>query len=149
MRPMPRLLSALSLLAVCGAAGCRSDTVAGGSEGAAGSGGAANSTPALLKDPDAATRAELRRVVSAALGGVDVTLSDQALTDTSLLVIERRRHVDPAGRRIMGRDMGTSDRFMLFMEGDQCLLEHMASGKRWPLTGAECVSAPPEPTQQN
>jgi hypothetical protein len=131
MRLVPLL--ALMLLTTTG---CRSEAVV------------AEPTPARLAAPDAQTRAELQRVVSAALGGVEVTLSEQALTDSSLLIIERRRHVDPSGRRIMGRDMGTSDRFMLLKVGEECLLEHQGSGERWALAGAVCVRAPVEPTQQ-
>jgi hypothetical protein len=124
---LPMLMVTLLLIA-----GCRSEGVAD------------EPTPALLKDPDAQTRAELRRTVSAALGGAAVTLADDALTGTSLLVIERRRHVDAQGRRIMGRDLGTSDRFMLFLQDGRCYLEHLGQEQRWPLPAAECVAAPGE-----
>jgi hypothetical protein len=100
---------------------------------------AADGEPAVLTEPDGRTRAELQRVVSEALGGVEVLLSDEALTDSSVLVIERRRHVDAAGRPIMGRDLGTPDRFLLIRQGGRCVLEHEGSGRRWPLDAARCV----------
>jgi len=122
--------AAILLLLALG--GCRTDATASEIGEAA---------PALLANPDERTRAELQRVVSAALGGVEVMLSDDALTTSSALVIERRRHVDDGGRPIMGRDLGTPERFLLTRQGGRCLLEHEASGRRWPLEAAECVTA--------
>lgn len=132
---MSRLLLAVPALVLV-LTGCRTDAVA------------AEGVPALLRDPDAQTRADLQRVVSEALGGAEVLLSDDALTESSLLIIERRRHVDAAGRRVMGRDLSAPDRFLLIKQGERCLLEHQASGQRWPMVGAVCIreaSAAPPP----
>jgi hypothetical protein len=116
----------LILLAVLAVTGCRTAAVA-------------EAEPALLDRPSAETRAELRRLVTTALGGVEVTLSDDALTETSVLVIERKRRVAPDGTLIMGRDLGGADRFLLLRQGERCLLEHAQTGERWELTGATCV----------
>jgi hypothetical protein len=113
--------------------GCRSDAAT------------AQGVPALLKNPDERTRMTLQRVVSQALGGVAVTLSDEALTDSSLLVIERRRHLDAAGQPIMGRVLEAPDRFVLIRQNGRCLLEHEASGRRWLLEDVSCVSAAGDP----
>ena len=117
------------LLFLVALTGCRTDALAG-------------ETPALLVDPDASIRAELQRLVSAALGGAGITLSDAALTDSSLLIIERKPHVDASGARIMGRDLGTPEQFQLIKQGSVCLLEQIRTGARWPLQGAACVAVP-------
>jgi hypothetical protein len=94
--------------------------------------------PALLVEPTLQTRAELQRLVAAAVGG-DVTLSESALTDSHLLVIERKRHVSIDGTRIQGRDLAAPERFMLVRDGEECLLEYDRTGERWPLAGAVCT----------
>jgi hypothetical protein len=50
---------------------------------------AAADVPALLSEPDEASRAALRDTISAIFGGQDVPLADDALTKSSLLLIER------------------------------------------------------------
>jgi hypothetical protein len=123
-----RLCCLLCLIVITG---CRTDARAG-------------ETPALLVAPDANTQAELQRLVSTALGGVSITLSDAALTDSSLLIIERKPHVDASGARIMGRDLEMPEQFQLIKQGSVCLLEQIRTGERWPLQGAVCVVAPVE-----
>ena len=121
-----RALCVLSLLVLTG---CRTDAVAG-------------EIPAVLVAPDARTQAELQRLVSTAQGGVDVTLSPSALTDSSVLIVERGSYRDASGRRIIGRDLGMPEQFHLIKQGDACLLEHKTSGERWAMQGAVCAAAP-------
>ena len=121
-----RLCYLLCLIAITG---CRTDAHAG-------------EVPAMLVDPDAGTQAELQRLVSTALGGASITLSDAALTDSSLLIIERKPHVDASGARIMGRDLGMPEQFQLIKQGNVCLLEQIRTGERWALQGAVCVAVP-------
>ncbi|MEJ2133395.1 MAG: hypothetical protein P8Y95_17615, partial [Gammaproteobacteria bacterium] len=47
--------------------------------------------PAVIVEPDPESRAELRQIVSGALHDAPVQLADDALTTSSLLVIERRQ----------------------------------------------------------
>lgn len=94
--------------------------------------------PATLVDTTAQTRSELNQVVSLALLGVDVTLADDALTKTSLLVIERRKPQNISSDRIMGRDLSTPDQFRLVTNGGQCILVHQKNGKRYLLSLASC-----------
>jgi hypothetical protein len=124
----------LMLLALLLATGCR-----------AAPDGGAEAEPALLVEPSAQTRADLQQLISAALGA-DVTLSESALTDSHLLVIERKRHVDADGTRILGRDLGAPERFMLILAGGECLLEYARTGDRWPLPDAACVAVTAQPT---
>ncbi|MFU8814865.1 MAG: hypothetical protein ACNA7W_05950 [Pseudomonadales bacterium] len=102
----------------------------------------AGESPAVLVAPDSSTQAELQRLVSEALGGANVTLSASALTDSSVLIVERGSYRDASGRRVVGRDLGMPEQFRLIKQGDACLLEHQHSGERWLLHSAVCVAAP-------
>jgi hypothetical protein len=132
MTPSQRSLILLVLLV---STGCRTAAMA-------------ESGPAVLVEPSAQTRAVLQRLISAALGA-DVTLSERALTDSHLLVIERKRHVDADGTRILGRDLGAPERFMLILDREECLLEYARTGDRWPLPGAVCVAVTRQPTSSH
>ena len=66
---------------------------------------AAQEQPALIAAPTADSRAELTRVVSAAMNGQPVTLADDALTRDSVLTIERRTPPGPQGRAATGRTL--------------------------------------------
>ncbi len=79
--------------------------------------------PARIVAPTPASRAELERVVSAALDGVAVQLADDALVHDSLLIIEPRAYRDAQNNRIMGRDSGVPTQFRLLKHGEQCILE--------------------------
>jgi hypothetical protein len=94
--------------------------------------------PAILDSPTAASRAELRRVVSEALHGAPVTLADDALTADGTLLVERAAHRDASGRPVTGRDPGRPERFRLVKDGERCVLVHEASGRRFELESATC-----------
>ena len=95
--------------------------------------------PAVLVSPTAASRAELARVVSRALGGAPVTLADDALTGDGTLVVERAEHRDASGRPLSGRDTGRPEHFRLVREGARCVLVQEGTGKRYALESATCV----------
>lgn len=94
--------------------------------------------PARLLNPDAAAREELRTVVAGALGQRDVTLADDALTADGTLLLERTPRQDPLGHRVPGRELGAPDRFQLLRSGDDCVLLHPHSERRWVLASARC-----------
>jgi hypothetical protein len=94
--------------------------------------------PAVLSEPVAKGRAEVASSVSAALGGVPVTLADDALTRESTLVLERARRRDPNGLLIQGRERGMPERFDLVKNGSDCLLVHQRTGKRIALHEVAC-----------
>jgi len=94
--------------------------------------------PALVADPTAESRLEIRRTVSRALNGAPVTLADDALTRDDTLVIERARHQSLDGTPSTGRETGRPERFRLVESGGRCLLVHEASGRRYPLTATTC-----------
>lgn len=96
--------------------------------------------PALIVNPDAESREELRDVVSTALNGADVTLADDALTTESVLLIERSPRQSIDNPELGGRDLGTPQRFELVLDGRQCTLVHRNTGLRWLLLDTECAA---------
>jgi hypothetical protein len=94
--------------------------------------------PARIVAPNPASRAELERVVSAALDGVAVQLADDAFVRDNVLIIEPRAYRDAQNNRIMGRDPGVPTQFRLLKYGEQCILERTDSHRRWVLSDTEC-----------
>ena len=102
------------------------------------SGVASGDIAALVAQPSAASQAEIRQVVQRALSGREVLLADDALTKSSLLIIERRRH-----RRIgQSLDTGTPERdpqrFRLVLREGVCELVPLNTDKRHRLTRTSC-----------
>jgi len=126
---LPALIAGAAFSAVLGLAACASAPVA-------------SDLPVVLDSPTAEARAELRRVVSEALGERAVTLADDALTRESTLVVERARRPGPDGTPAQGRELGRPDHFRLVRIGGQCVLVHEESGQRLPLASAVCIPSP-------
>ena len=95
---------------------------------------------AVLVAPGPQVRTSLSDAVRSALGGVPVTLGDDALTLSSTLVIERARLRDPTGLPLDGRDTGFPDHFHLEKRGDACVLVHERTARGIELAGAECAA---------
>ncbi len=93
----------------------------------------------MVAEPGAQSRAELAAAVSSALGGVPVTLSDDALTRESTLILERARHRDASGVPVQGRETGMPERFRLVKIGAECVLVHERSGQRFILRETTCA----------
>ena len=98
--------------------------------------------PALLSAADAASHAELERVISQAFNGVKVTLADDALTRESTLTLERTRPRDAQGVPVDGRDTSRPEHFRLLKVGSDCVLVQESTGQRWALKDSKCVAAP-------
>ena len=79
-------------------------------------------------------------MVREALGGVPVTLADDALTRESALIVERALVRGPDGTRAQGRETGRPDHFRLVKSGGRCVLVHEESGRRFPLSGVACAA---------
>jgi len=94
--------------------------------------------PALIVDPNQASRSELMQVVSTALSVPDITLAADALTQDSSLLIERKTRQTLESSRLMGRDMGKPETFRLVISGSKCVLVHQKNGKRWTLKNSRC-----------
>ena len=97
--------------------------------------------PAVIVEPGADSRAELLRVVTTALRRSDVTLADAALTQDSVLIVERTVARDPTGQRLSGRDTERPEQFQLVTASGKCVLIHQRSAQRYALTQTRCVRA--------
>lgn len=95
--------------------------------------------PATIINPTAASHAELERVVSDMLFGAEVTLPKDALTDSSVLVVERERIQSLGQPPVLGRDLGTPERFRLLTTGTECVLIHESNDARYQLPQTDCV----------
>ena len=93
--------------------------------------------PAVIVDPDAASRAALKQAVDAMFDR-DVLLADDALTDSSLLIIERRvpRSID--GSPAAGRTMDMPYQLRLVTDGSQCVLIDPRDASRHVLADTTC-----------
>jgi len=93
--------------------------------------------PARIVNADADSRAALQTVVNEALG-TEVMLADTALTDSSLLTIERW----PAGTMDnpvpQGRILEKPIQFQLVRNGDDCVLVKKSDGSRYLLSDTDC-----------
>jgi hypothetical protein len=95
--------------------------------------------PALIVRPTDKSRAALAEAVSIGLDGARVTLADFALTGSSELVIERMVRRDLEGDRVQGRVTEQPERFRLVKSGQECVLIHDSTGKRYRLVDTECA----------
>ena len=86
---------------------------------------------AVIDKPTRESRVELAQAVSSALNGAPVTLADDALTQDSLLIIEKAH--------LSGRDFGTPEHFRLVKMGKHCALVHERTGKRTTLASTTCL----------
>jgi hypothetical protein len=95
--------------------------------------------PARIVNPDADSRAALQATINEVFG-TDVMLADDALTESSLLTIERW----PAGTMDnpvpQGRILEKPIRFQLVRNGDDCVLVRSSDGARYRLVDTECAA---------
>jgi len=100
---------------------------------------AAADVPALITAPDDASRAALRETISAIFGGLNVPLADDALTRTSLLLIERNLRGSLEAPPATGRVMEEPIRFRLVKSGDDCVLVDLRDQSRHLLPDTTCA----------
>jgi hypothetical protein len=96
--------------------------------------------PALLTNSTAQSISELQRAVRDALNGAPVRLAGDALTQNSILVVERVQPRDAAGLPLNGRELGKPEHFRLVKHGAHCILIHERTGKHWALRSATCAA---------
>lgn len=95
---------------------------------------------AVIVEPTAASRADVLSSVRAALNNAQILLADTALTQDSVLLIERAPHDDPLGVPANGRELQQPERFLLFLQGSRCVLVHERTGQRWQLPHTRCMA---------
>lgn len=94
---------------------------------------------AVIVNPTDESRAALQQAVDAALN-TRVLLADDALTDTSLLVIDRQVPRSIEGAPAQGRTMEMPFQFRLVTDGTNCVLVDKRDGTRHVLANTECVA---------
>lgn len=96
-----------------------------------------NDRPARIVNPDAGSRAALQATVNEALG-TEVMLADTALTDSSMLTIERW----PAGTMDnpvpQGRILERPIQFRLVINSSECILIDQRDSARYVLKNTAC-----------
>ena len=100
---------------------------------------AAADVPAVITRPDDASRAALRETIAAIFGGRTVPLADDALTKSSLLLIERNLRGSLDAPPATGRVMEEPIRFRLVKSGDDCVLVDLRDESRHLLPDTTCV----------
>lgn len=94
--------------------------------------------PALITAPTDASRAALQQTVNTALH-TEVLLADDALTSTSLLIIERAAPRSIEGSHSTGRNMEMPIQFRLVIDGDDCVLIDQRNESRYVLRDTTCI----------
>ncbi len=94
--------------------------------------------PAVITHPTAASRADLERAVSQALGGAPVRLASDALTRSTRLIVGRAQARGIGGLPLNGRELARPQHFRLLRRGSQCALLHVESGQARLLAHSTC-----------
>ena len=93
--------------------------------------------PARIINVDDASRSALQNAVNTAIG-TNVTLADNALTDTSLLTLENRTPRSITNPNPQGRIMEMPIQFQLIKNGNDCILINQRDRSRQVLSGTSC-----------
>ena len=95
--------------------------------------------PALIIQPNGASRAALQVTLSQLFGGQIVKLSDEALTRSSLLTLEPGLQNINNSKIANGRVLSGPYKFRLVKNSDACILIDMRDGSRHALANTTCV----------
>ncbi len=95
--------------------------------------------PACITNPTDDSRAALQSAVNDALN-TGVTLADDALTDSSVLIIERNPPRNMQSPPAQGRNMDTPIRFRLVLNGSDCILIDQRDDSRYLLEKTTCAA---------
>lgn len=93
--------------------------------------------PARIVNPDDASRAALQEAVNT-MFGTNVTLADNALTDSSLLTIERSPKPTMENPNPLGRNMELPFQLRLVINGTDCVLIDQRDRSRNVLPNTSC-----------
>lgn len=95
--------------------------------------------PARITNPSPEVQAELLTAVTSALRNTAIRIADDALTKSSVLIIERVPARDANGRPLSGRDLERPQHFDLLNDGERCILVHRQTAQLYPLKNARCA----------
>lgn len=94
---------------------------------------------ARITNPTDDSRKALQSVVNDALG-TNVTLANNALTDSSVLTIERNPPRSMENQPAQGRNMDMPMQFRLVLDDGDCVLIYTADDSRWTLADTNCIA---------
>ena len=100
---------------------------------------ATDDLPAWIINPDSGSRAALQAAVNEALD-TDVALADDALTNSSILTIQRHLTDSLEGEPAQGRNMEMPIQFRLVISGGDCLLIDQRDQSRRILRNTSCTA---------
>jgi hypothetical protein len=93
--------------------------------------------PARIIDADDASRADLQEAVNMAFG-TDVTIADYALTNSSVLIIERGPRPSMENPDPVGRNMERPVQLRLIIDEVDCILVDTRNNARYTLSNTSC-----------
>ncbi|MCH8116811.1 MAG: hypothetical protein IIA78_01670, partial [Proteobacteria bacterium] len=94
---------------------------------------------ARITEPTDDSRAALQNAVNDALN-IRVALADDALTGSSVLIIERNPPRNMQSPPAQGRNMDTPILFRLVLNGSDCILIDQRDDSRYPLEKTTCAA---------
>lgn len=95
--------------------------------------------PALIVQPDEASRAALKNTLSEIFGGQEITIADDALTHSSILSLEINLRKQADSQPALGRVVTPPFRFQLVKDKNGCFLVDLRDGKRHLLENTTCT----------
>lgn len=95
--------------------------------------------PARLADTSDTNHKALQQAVNEMLG-TEVAIADDALTNSSVLIIEQSSPRSIDGSPAQGRTMSAPMQFRLVLNGTACVLVDQRDESRFPLKTASCVA---------
>ena len=95
--------------------------------------------PAVIVEPDQASRAALGKTLSGIFGGQQIPLADDALTRSSILALQHNPGNQPENQAATGRVLGAPLRFQLVKTGDGCFLVDLRDERRYLLKNTSCI----------
>jgi hypothetical protein len=96
--------------------------------------------PALIVQPDEASRAALKNTLSEIFGGQEKTIADDALTHSSILSLEINLRKQADSQPALGRVVTPPFRFQLVKDKNGCFLVDLRDGKRHLLENTTCTA---------
>ncbi|MGE3530244.1 MAG: hypothetical protein AB7I12_00460 [Steroidobacteraceae bacterium] len=94
----------------------------------------------MIVHPTEASRKELLSIVRDALNHSSLTLAATALTQDSMLLVDRVPRYDARGLPVEGRIRDMPDRFLLSIESGRCVLTYERTQQRWWLRHTRCMA---------
>ena len=99
-------------------------------------------TYALISEPTQASREALKRTLSELFAGLEINLADDALTQSSLLVIQQNPQKKLDSQPALGRVVSDPFRFRLIKIENSCYLVDPRDGKHHLLVNTTCTAEP-------